>query len=236
MNEPLVLLPDIMCDARIFAPQIAALSKDRAVTVAPITGGDRIEEMASNLLDVLPRRFALAGVGLGASVAMELLRRAPDRVTRIGLMNASATAHTPQSAADLEPIITKAKVSDVDGFCACMAAPEAFAPGPKRSEAITLLRDMATYLGTEILIRQTRAMQRRRDYQTLLCQSKIPTLVLCGAQEGEATIKRHRFLGDLIPNAEVSVIEDAGRLPTFEQPDATIDVMQTWMGRPAPAR
>ena len=104
MAEPLVLLPDLMCDARLFGPQIADLSRDMAVMVAPLGGGERVEEVASGLLDVLPRRFALAGLGLGGVVAMELQRRAPDRVARMMLMNTSPLAETPQRAAEFEDL------------------------------------------------------------------------------------------------------------------------------------
>ena len=64
MIEPLVLLPGLMCDARLFQAQITALSRERAVMVAPITGGERFEEIAPGLLDQLPHRFALCGFGL----------------------------------------------------------------------------------------------------------------------------------------------------------------------------
>ena len=72
--EPLVFLPGMMCDARLFAPQVTALSREMAVTVAPITMGERVEEMASALLGVLPAKFALAGLSMGGIVAMEILR------------------------------------------------------------------------------------------------------------------------------------------------------------------
>ncbi|WP_138934492.1 alpha/beta fold hydrolase [Roseovarius arcticus] len=232
MNEPLVLLPDMMCDARVFGPQLAELSADHAITVAPVTGGDRIEEIASNLLDVLPRRFALAGLSLGASVAMELVRRAPGRVTRIALMGASVFAETPQGAADLEPIIMKARAGNLDAFVAGFIPPGTLAPGPQRAEVMELLCDMAAHLGTDTVIRQARAVQRRRDYQAEARRFKMPTLVLCGAYDGPAPIKRHQFLADLIPYAELSVIQGAGRLPTLEQPDATTDALMAWMRQP----
>ncbi len=232
MNEALVLLPDIMCDARVFGPQLAAFSKDYAITVAPITGGDRVEEIASNLLDVLPRRFALAGLALGASAAMEIVRRAPDRVTRIALINASAFAETPQSAADLEPIIMKARAGNLVAFAEGMLPSDALALGPQRGEVMALVQDMADHLGRDTIVRQARALQRRRDYQAVLRKIKMPALVMCGGQNGSAAIKRHRFLADLIPYAELSVIEGAGRLPTLEQPDATTDALMAWMKQP----
>ena len=87
MNEPVVFLPGLMCDARLFGPQIAELSSDRAVMCAPISQGERVEEIASGLLASLPAKFALAGLSTGGIVAMEILRRAPERVTRIPLMD-----------------------------------------------------------------------------------------------------------------------------------------------------
>ncbi|MFD0858558.1 alpha/beta fold hydrolase [Roseovarius aquimarinus] len=232
MNEPIVLLPDMMCDARLYGPQLAAFSKSFAITVAPLTGGDRIEEMASNLLDVLPRRFAVAGLGLGASAAMEIVRRAPDRVTRIALMNASAFAETPQTVADFEPVVVKARAGNLRDFAAGVIPPETLAPGPMRAEVMELVHDMVAHLGKETVIRQLRAMQRRRDYQAVLRKIKIPALVLCGAHEGGAPIKRHKFLADLIPYAELTVIESAGRLPSLEQPDETTDALMTWLRQP----
>jgi pimeloyl-ACP methyl ester carboxylesterase len=91
---------------------------------------------------------------------------------------------------------------------------------------------MAAHLGIDTVIRQARAMQRRRDYQAEARRFKMPALVLCGAHDGPAPIKRHRFLADLIPYAELSVIEGAGRLPTLEQPDATTDALFAWMRQP----
>ena len=66
MSEPLVLIPGMMCDARLFEHQITLLANDRAVMVAPITQGERIEEIASGLLHQLPARFALAICGPAA--------------------------------------------------------------------------------------------------------------------------------------------------------------------------
>ncbi|PVA11285.1 alpha/beta hydrolase [Pelagivirga sediminicola] len=232
MNEALVLLPDVMCDARLYGPQLAAFSKTHAVTVAPVTGGDRVEEVASNLLDVLPRKFALAGLGLGATVAMELLRRAPDRVARIALMGANVFAETPQTAADMEPIIIKGRAGNIGGVVDGLLGQSVMARGPMRGEIMALVRDMADHLGADIIIRQIRAMQRRRDYQAELRRCKVPALVLCGAHDGAAAVKRNSFLSDLIPYAQLSVIDGAGHLPSLEQPDATTDALLAWLKQP----
>ena len=118
MIEPLVFLPGMMCDARLFGPQLAAFSADTPVMVAPVTYGERVEEIASTLLDVLPKRFALAGLSFGGIVAMEILRRAPDRVMRLALMDTNPLAETPQMAAMREPQIVKVRAGRLSSVMA----------------------------------------------------------------------------------------------------------------------
>ena len=107
--DPLVVLPDMMCDARLFAPQIDGLSHDRAVMVGPVHLGERVEESASMILDMALRRFALCGHGFGGTVALEILRRAPTRVSRLCLIATNPMGETPVRAAEREPQIIAAR-------------------------------------------------------------------------------------------------------------------------------
>ncbi|MFK7880080.1 alpha/beta fold hydrolase [Roseobacter sp.] len=232
MAEPLILLPGMMCDARLFGPQIAELSADTGVMVAPITQGERIEEIASSVLDLLPKRFALAGLSMGGIVAMEILRRAPDRVSRIAFMDTNALAETPQFAAAREPQIVAARAGRMLEIMREEMKPNYLAPGPHRSEILDLVMDMAEVLGPEVFVRQSRALQRRRDQQSTLRKCKVPTLVLCGRHDALCPVKRHEFMSELIPYAKLRVIEDAGHLPTLEQPEKTTQALREWMGLP----
>jgi pimeloyl-ACP methyl ester carboxylesterase len=137
-SDPVVFLPGMMCDARLFAPQIADLSRDTAVTVAPITCGERIEEIASHLLDLLPARFALAGLSMGGIVAMELLRRAPERITKLALMDTNPLAETPQSAAGYEPFVAKLRAGLIPEAVAMVLGGDVLAPGPARAEVLAV--------------------------------------------------------------------------------------------------
>lgn len=232
MVEPLVLIPGMMCDARLFAPQINDLSRDMAVMVAPVTQGERIEEIASSLLTVLPAKFALAGLSMGGIVAMELLRRAPERITRLALMDTNPLAETPQSASAYEPMIIGARAGRLDEVLRGFMKPEFLAPGPQRPGVLNMVSDMGRDLGAEVLIRQVRALQRRRDQQATLRRCKVPTLILCGEYDRLTPLKRHAFMAELIPYARLEVIADAGHLPTLEAPDAVIAALRAWMVQP----
>jgi len=232
MIDPLVLLPGMMCDARLFAPQINDLSRDHAVMVAPITQGERVEEIASALLPLLPPKFALAGLSMGGIVAMELLRRAPERITRIALMDTNPLAETPQTAAAYEPMIIGARAGRLDEVMRGFMRPDFLAPGPGRIAVLNKVFEMAQDLGPEIMVRQVRALQRRRDQQPTLRRCKVPALVMCGAHDTLTPLKRHAFMAELIPYARLEVIEDAGHLPTLEAPEAVTAALRAWMKQP----
>jgi pimeloyl-ACP methyl ester carboxylesterase len=232
MAEPLVFLPGMMCDARLFGPQIAELSADHCVMVAPVTQGERIEEIASGLLDQLPARFALAGLSMGGIVAMELLRRAPDRITRIALMDTNPLAETPPVAATREPQIVGVRTGRLEQVMRDEMKPHYLAPGPHRAEVLELVMDMALALGADTFVRQSRALQRRRDQQGTLRKCKVPTLVLCGAHDALCPVKRHTFMAELIPDAKLVVLENAGHLPTLETPAETTQALRDWLKQP----
>lgn len=232
MHEPVVFLPAMMCDARLFGPLIADLSRDHAVMSAPITHGQRVEEIASGLLDVLPKRFALAGLGMGGIVALEVIRRAPDRVSRLALMDTTPLAETPQQAAARDPLIIRARTGKLAEVMAEEIKKSDLAPGPHRSEILALVADMAQGLGQDCYVRQSRAMQRRRDQQTTLRKIAVPTQIICGAHDVIWPVKRHSFLAELIPGASLSVIEDAGHLPPLEQPEVVVEVLRNWLQQP----
>ncbi len=229
MQDPLVFLPGMMCDARVFAPQAAELGRDSTVVIAPTSIGERVEEIASNLLDQLPLRFALVGHSIGGVVAMELMRRAPDRVARIALINTSSLAETPQSAADYEPMIIKLRAGSLEEAVRGLMPAEHLAPEPERVRIMGLLIEMAANIGAEAMVRQIRAMQRRRDYQSVLRRCKVPALVLCGKHDGQTPVKRHSFMAELIPHAELKVFEQAGHLPMLECPDEVSQALRAWL-------
>lgn len=231
-SEPLVLLPGMMCDARLFGPQIAELSADTAVMVAPITQGERVEEIAFHLLDQLPHRFALAGLSMGGIVAMEILRRAPDRVSRIALLDTNPLAETPQVAAAREPQIVAVRAGRMQDVMRDEMKPNYLAPGPHRGDVLDLVMDMAEALGPEVFVRQSRALQRRPDQQTTLRKCRAPALVLCGAHDTLCPVKRHEFMAELIPNATLRVMEHSGHLPTLEQPAETTRALREWLEQP----
>ena len=109
MAEPLVMLPGMMCDGRLFQPQIDVFASRYEVIIPPLYGADRIADLVQELLLVLPQRFALAGLSMGGIIAMEMMRQAPDQITRLALMDTNPFAETDERQALRESQIAKVR-------------------------------------------------------------------------------------------------------------------------------
>ena len=229
LAEPVLFLPGMMCDAGVFGPQIAALSGQRTVHAAPVTGAESIEEIADQVLADAPPRFAVVGHGLGGNVAMELALRAPERVTRMALISTNPLAETPETAAAREPQIAGAKAGRLEEVIREDLKPDYLAPGYGRVEVLNAYVAMAMALGPEVYVRQSRAMQRRPEQRRGLRTLQIPSLVLCGRHDGLNPVRRHELTAELIPGAALEIVEEAGCLPTLEAPEAVTGALERWL-------
>lgn len=225
---PLVLLPGMMCDARLFGPQIAAFSGGRAVHVAPMLA-DRVEDIAARVLSDAPPRFALAGLSMGGIVAMEILRQAPDRVDRIALMDTNPLAETDTVRQGREPQIDQVKAGQLIDVMRDEMKPRYLTDGPRRAAILDLCMEMAAALGPDVFVNQSRALQDRPDQQQTLRGVTCPALVLCGRDDALCPVARHELMADLIPGSTLHVVEHAGHLPTLEQPEKTTAALRRWL-------
>ena len=87
-TAPLLLVPGLMCDSRVFAEQVAAFAR---AEVAKYGDAASLPEMAQRVLENAPQRFVLLGHSMGARVALEVYRQAPERVERLALLSASTS-------------------------------------------------------------------------------------------------------------------------------------------------
>lgn len=220
MNDPLILIPGLMSDARLFGQQLVDLSRERAVMVVLPHPGSTIEDMSANLLASAPARFAIAGLGLGAHVALDVMRRDLARVTKVAFLSADPLGETPEAAAAREKRMILARTDRLAQAMAAEVPANALAPNSNHDEIMTLVEDMAFAMGEEVFIAQSRALQRRRDQQKTLRRATIPALILAGAKDGLVPVRRQSFMAELMPTARVQVIENAGHLLPLERPEA----------------
>ena len=226
---PLVLLPGMMCDERLFAPQISELSKQREVHFVQISGHKTISELAADVLNNAPPVFALAGLSMGGIVAMEVLSQASERVERLALLDTNPLAELSDVRMRRGPQIDAVKNGQLKEIIRDEMKPNYLFDGDKKTKILKLCMDMALDIGPDAFIRQSIALRDRIDQKNTLRTYKRPALVLCGRHDVLCPLERHELMHNLLENSKLEIIEDAGHLPTLEQPKITTIALSSWL-------
>jgi pimeloyl-ACP methyl ester carboxylesterase len=226
---PVVLLPGMMCDARMFGPQIDALSGRVPLLAAPIGGHDSMQALAAEILDFAPPQFALAGLSMGGIVAMEVLRQAPDRVERLALLDTNPLAEKPDVKARRVPQMASVQAGRLRAVMRDEMKPNYLTDGPNRGAILDLCMHMAMDLGDQVFLNQSIALRDRPDQCETLRSYAGRTLVLCGRDDALCPVERHELMHDLLPNSRLEIVENAGHLPTLENPKDTNAALNRWL-------
>jgi pimeloyl-ACP methyl ester carboxylesterase len=230
MIEPLVLIPGLSCDANLYAPQWPALAPGRPILVAGHDRDESLEAIVRRLLAVAPEHFALCGLSMGGYAALEVMRQAPQRVTRLALLDTSAKPATPETNAPREQMIALAQKGAFDNVTTLiwqkLVAPSRLSDEPLR----LMVRAMADTIGAEGFVRQQRAIMGRPDSRPGLAAIGIPTLVLVG-EEDQITppVEAQEIAGGIGSNARLVTLPGCGHLSTLEQPEAVTRELLAWL-------
>ena len=229
--EALVLLPGLGADARLFEAQFDALARTRPVTMALPLGGERIDTIVAHILPHLPQRMALLGHGLGGVVALEILRRAPQRVARLALVGASPFLDTPGEAADREARMIALRAGRIADWVALEYA-HAISDPLKRNALLAELTRMAEAMGVDALMAQSRAYLRRADTQGVLRRCACPIAVIGGDADPLCPSRRQDVMTNLAPDARLTRIAGTGHFPMLEAPEAFGAALSEFMQAP----
>jgi pimeloyl-ACP methyl ester carboxylesterase len=226
----LVLIPGLLCDALLWQAQVASLGGLADCWVADHTRSDTMAGLAADVLQDAPfEHFALAGLSMGGYVALEILRRAANRVDRLALLDTSARADTPEQSSKREGLISLAQRGPFLGVTQALLP---FLLHPARlsdRELVATVKEMARNTGAETFIRQERAIMSRADGLPLLPSIACPTLVLCGRQDTLTPLDRHEEMARAIPGANLRVIDDCAHLSTLERPAEVSEALGGWL-------
>jgi pimeloyl-ACP methyl ester carboxylesterase len=231
----LLLLPGLICDSRMYAPQLAAFDEARAVDGYGLA--DSLPAMARIALDLADAEgaevFDLLGHSMGGRVALEVFRLAPERVRRFGLM--STGVHSLREGEPAKRAVLQAIGHD-HGFEALVDSwlPPMVAEENRANAAIYApMRQMCLDAGQEMFDAQIRALLGRPEQESLLPRIACPTLVLTGALDTWSPPAQHEQIAAAVPDAELVIVPGAGHMIQREAPEAVNDAIAAWLARAA---
>ncbi len=226
---PLVMIPGMMCDERIFAPQIEELVPKRSVHVADISKHDNISDLAADVLSNAPPKFCLVGHSMGGIVAMEICAQDPKRIEKLVLIDTNPLAELEEVKLKREPQISDALSGKLINVIRDEMKPNYLASSENQDIILNICLEMALSLGPKVFINQSRALQTRADQQSNIQSINIPVLIMCGSEDKLCTVERHEMMHNMISNSELKIINNAGHMPTLEQPSETTEVLKEWL-------
>lgn len=226
---PIVLVPGLLCTSEVFSPQVAALWPYGPVTIASTLEGETIAGIATTILDSAPPRFALSGISMGGYICLEIMRQAPERVSRLALLNTSARPDTPDQTAQRRALIAQANHEDFEALLTQVYG-AILHPAHQGDPVLraTNVR-MGLTVGIDGMARQLEACIGRSDSRPSLLTITVPTLVLVGDSDPLMPPEHSREIAAAIPGAQLVVVENCGHASTLEQPEAVNRALLEWL-------
>ena len=230
MERPtLVLLPGLLNTRRLYERQIADLADLVDVVVPELWHHDSIGAMAQTVLEAAPGRFALGGFSMGGYVSFEILRRAPERVERLALMDTQAVPDTPEASARRRGFIEQSKMGRFHGVQPSLLPQIVHRARLEDSAVVQPILDMSKEVGAQGFINEQTAMISRPDSRRMLVDIHVPTVVLVGRQDQATPLPRSHEMATDIANARLVVIEECGHMSPLEKPAEVSAALRRWL-------
>lgn len=189
-------------------------------------GQQTIAGYARRILDWMDalglHRAVFIGHSMGGAVALALAIQHAERVLGLGLVDTGARL-----------VVNPQLLEYASRPATCHKAVEAIVAWSFSRQASPRLVELAGQRMNE-----TRASVLHGDL--LACDAfdvtervgeiRLPTLVVCGAEDRMTPLRQSQFLAGAIPSARLEVIPQAGHMAMLEQPQAVANVLRPFIG------
>lgn len=227
-DTPLVLIPGLLCDERLWVQQKAALEHARQIDIADVTLDSSISQMAQRVLNEAPPLFALAALSMGGYVAMEIMRQAPERVTKLALIDTMVRPDDDARAKARRGLLALAQMGRFKGVTPQLL-PKLMHPRCIGTHVADTVQAMAQAIGKDGFVRQQQAIIERPDYRPILETIQVPTLIVVGEDDEITPPAESEEIHRGIPHSRLVLLPECGHLPPLEYPQLTTQLLSEWL-------
>ena len=233
MKPDLFLLPGLTCDAAVWAHQCHALSAV-ANPIVPEWGLlNNLSDMAKFALSQSQQdRIWVAGHSMGARVALEMWRLAPERMAGLALLDTGAHPRADGEAGEKEErgrmallgIAQRQGMRVMGSQWARGMVHESRRDGP----VFNAILDMQERSSAAQFEAQIHALLNRPDARPLLSTITCPVWLLCGEDDAWSPPAQHQAMADLMPQSQLTLIPECGHMSPMEKPEAVARWLLEW--------
>lgn len=225
----LLFLPGLICDARVYAPQLAAFPDSRAIDGYGAV--DTLEGMARVALEQAPESFDMFGHSMGGRVALEVFRLAPERVRRLALSSTGVHSLRPTEAGNRHALQAMGHEQGFEALVDAWLPPMVADANRARPELYEPMRQMCLDAGQAMFDAQINALLGRPEQESLLGQVTCPTLIITGELDAWSPPAQHEAIAAAIPGSTLVIVEGAGHMLPLEAPDAVNAAIAAWLAK-----
>lgn len=221
---PLILIPGHMCGPWLYAPQMAAFP---SAALADVTQDDSVQGMAARLLADTAGQLILAGLSLGAMVAIEAMAQAPERVAGACVMATDPTPAREKEVAWRQGLLAEG----LDHYRQTFVG-QFFRHDPAVADRLgpqTLSKMAET--PEDVTRTQARALDTRRDMAPLIASYPGPVEIVVGSEDRVCPPRLHVALADALSQANLEQVDGAGHILSLEAPEASNQAISRLLDR-----
>ena len=212
-----MLIPGLTCDVTVWQPIVDGLTDE--VIVPTLTERDDLTDMAHDCLALIEGPLRVAGHSMGARVAMEMVRLAPNRIDRLALLDTGIhqLKHgEPEKRAEAVAFAySNGMEALADRWLPGMVHPQRY----NDEKLMTMLSQMVQRFTPDQHARQIRALLNRPNASVFLPQITCPVLLMVGRDDCWSPVNQHEEMESLLINSRLVIVPNAGHFAPVEQPD-----------------
>jgi pimeloyl-ACP methyl ester carboxylesterase len=221
----LVLVPGLLCDREVWSHQADHLAGSCRIVVPDFSGCSSLGEILSCILEGAPETFLLAGHSMGGWLAFEILKRHPERIAKLCLLDTTGETDSPSIVERRIRMMKDAKSGKIADVIEGIIRAFVF-----QKDAVPAVRGMFLRNQKKFLI-QEEMMLSRGECLSGLPRAPLSPLLVVGSED-RGFLPSMSTLHRMMPTSRLEVIGESGHMSTMEKPTEVTALMHDWIGRP----
>jgi len=229
-----VLLHAFPLTARMWQPQLGALSERGWHVIAPEMASETMDDCTGDVIDLLDglhvHDAVIGGCSMGGYLAFNVLRHAGSYVRGLLLIDTRTQADAPEALEGRKRLIRLAEEQGPSAVLDDMI-PKVLGDTTRRerTDVVDLVRSIGMDNSSAAIVRMVRVLMSRPDATPLLSTIHVPTLIVVGEEDTITPAAVARQMHEGIAGSQLVVMPRIGHLPNLEEPHAFNDVIASFL-------
>nr|CBA30065.1 hypothetical protein Csp_A15290 [Curvibacter putative symbiont of Hydra magnipapillata] len=231
LPPPLVLIPGTLCDERLWVdvlPQLTTLTECQTVNwcAKELSASDA----ASRILNQAPATFALAGMSMGGSIALEICAQAPHRVEGLALVSCQARGDSRVGAETRSKLVEYATQFGLGTLVRDKLWPLYVHQSRLNDQSLLeAVIAMAERAGMQSYKSQGQLLASRSDHLKTLASLTVPVAIVAGDSDLLCTPIHQAEMMSVSRNGKRTEIQNCGHMSPLEHPQSVLSALSTWL-------